>query len=66
MHHSFLLKSLKITISIQKEIRKVGSNTLFSCYYYSLKFFLLASRVGPRQVKLNIEELGEEGEEVFD
>ena len=34
---------------------------------YSLKFLLLASRVlaGPRRVKLNLEELGEEGEEVF-
>jgi hypothetical protein len=37
---------------------------VFSCYY-SLKILLLASRVGPRRVKLNLEEFGEEGEEVF-
>ena len=30
-----------------------------------IKISLLASRVCPRRVKLNLEELGEEGEEVF-
>ena len=39
--------------------------TFFSFHNYSLKLPLIASRVGPRQVKLNLEEFGEEGEEVF-
>lgn len=38
---------------------------MFSCYNHLFKISLVASRVGPRLVKLNFEELGEEGEEVF-
>jgi DNA-directed RNA polymerase III subunit RPC7 len=39
--------------------------TFFCCYNYSLAISVLASRVGPRRVKLNLEELDDEGEEVF-
>ena len=35
----------------------------FNPHYYSFKFSLLASRVGPRQVKLSLDELGDEGED---
>ena len=44
---------------------KKGTVQLTFLLLLSLKLSLLASRVGPRRVKLNLEELGEEGEEVF-
>ena len=61
MHPSFLQRSLKI-ISIQNGIRKVGSNSHF---FLLFKLSLVASKVGPRRVKLNLEDLDEDGEEVF-
>lgn len=61
MRHSFLQKSSKI-ISIRNERRKARSNVNF-VYYYSFNSSLPASRVGPRQVKLNLEELGDEVED---
>ena len=42
-----------------------GSTHIFPVINYLFKFTLVVSRVGPRRVKLNLEELGEEGEEVF-
>ena len=43
--------------------KKKGKVKLNFVYYYSSKSSLPASRVGPRQVKLNLEELGDEVED---